>query len=151
MYKFSAMEEFTTREQIVEIVNKLFVFTDSRNWSKLQNEVFEEEVKLDMSSLGGPNDTFSANAICDMWQEGFKDLDAVNHLGGNYLVDVIDPDRASVFAYATVTHYKETATKGKTREFVGTYDLGFRRGQHGWKINSFTYQLKYLSGNVNLE
>ena len=144
------MTEFSQREQIVEIVNKLFIYTDNRQWSSLQSEVFTQQVLLDMSSLGGPNEEISSKDICDMWQEGFKDLDAINHLGGNYLVDIPTDSTAKVFAYATATHYKQSAKNGTTREFVGTYDLGFTKTDVGWRISSFTYQLKYMQGNIDL-
>ena len=145
------MTKFSQREQIVEIVNKLFIYTDNRQWSSLQSEVFTHQVLLDMSSLGGPNEEISSKDICDMWQEGFKDLDAINHLGGNYLVDIPGDTTAKVFAYATATHYKQSAKNGTTREFVGTYDLGFTKTDLGWRISSFTYQLKYMQGNIDLQ
>ena len=47
------MDSSTTREQITEVVNKLFVYTDFKEWDKLQSEVFTENVQFDMSSLGG--------------------------------------------------------------------------------------------------
>ncbi len=145
------MSDFTTREQIVETVNKLFVYTDEQSWEELQSEVFTQTVWLDMSSLNGPKDNFSSTAICEMWQEGFKDLDSVNHLGGNYLVSLQDQENAKVKAYATATHFKASATKGQTRDFVGTYDLGLVKQNGIWLINSFTYSLKYMSGNLGLE
>ena len=145
------MKVFTPREEIIEVVNKLFVYTDGRLWEKLLREVFADQVLLDMSSLNGPNEKLTARAICDMWEEGFKDLDSVNHLGGNYLVTIKDENSASVFAYATATHYKEKAENGKTREFVGTYDLDLIRNENGWRISAFTYTLKYLTGNIGLE
>ena len=144
------MTEFSQREQIVETVNKLFVYTDNRNWEGLQREVFETEVDFDIRSLGGPHEKFTSEAICDMWQDGLKDIDAVNHLGGNYLVTIYDSGTASVYAYATATHYKEKAKNGNTREFVGTYDLKLANGQSGWRINAFKYQLKYIQGNLDL-
>jgi len=145
------MNIFTDREQIVEVVNKLFVYTDQQEWAKLQNEVFTEEIHLDMSSLGGPNENKSGKEVCEMWDEGFKDLDAVNHLGGNYLVTLTGEGKASVFAYATATHYKDSATQGKTREFVGTYHLGLTKTGNGWHINTFKYNLKYVNGNMDLK
>lgn len=145
------MAKFTEREQLVEIVNKLFVYTDTKQWEKLQHEVFDTEVRLDMTSLGGANEVLKAAEICAMWDSGFGDLDAVNHLGGNYLVSLDSETEASVFAYATATHYKASAKKGQTREFVGTYDLKFTRKPDGWRIHGFTYTLKYMSGNADLE
>ena len=149
--KFRAMATFTTREQIVETVNKLFIYTDEQLWEQLQKEVFTGSVWLDMSSLNGPSDNFSSSAICDMWQEGFKDLDAINHLSGNYLVSIQDPASAKVKAYATASHFKASATKGQTREFVGTYDIGLIKQGEIWLINSLAYHLKYMTGNLDLE
>ena len=140
----------TTRENIVETINKLFIYTDSKNWIGLQEEVFSEIVFLDMTSLGGSAEEMSSKSICDIWNEGFKNIDHVNHLAGNYLVTIKTEKEASVFAYATATHFKESAKNGKTREFVGTYDFNLRLINDSWKINSFTYNLKYLVGNIEL-
>ena len=139
----------TDREHLTELVNKLFIYTDTKNWNGLQNEVFSPMVFLDMTSLGGGASELSSKEICDLWAEGFKDLDAVNHLGGNYLIEVSNND-AKIFAYATATHFKDSAQNGKTREFVGTYDLKAIKTEKGWRIHSFVYHLKYLNGNLDL-
>ncbi len=143
------MENFTVRDLIVETVNKLFIHTDEQAWGQLQHEVFTEQVLFDMSSLGGQQAELSAKEICATWQQGFAGIDSVNHLAGNYLVD-IKGDAATVFAYATATHYKASATKGNTREFVGTYHIGLIKLAIGWRINAFKYNLKYANGNMEL-
>ncbi|MCG8701924.1 MAG: nuclear transport factor 2 family protein, partial [Bacteroidales bacterium] len=104
---------------------------------------------FDMSSLGGDVGKKTAQRICEEWEEGFKGLDAVQHLAGNYLV-TINPDSVDVFAYATATHYKENTTRGKTREFVGSYNLHLVNKDKHWKINRFKYELKYATGNIDL-
>jgi hypothetical protein len=143
------MEKFSIRDEIVEVVNRLFIYTDMQEWDKLQNEVFTDKVEFDMSSLGGDKAEKSAKEICDGWKAGFAGIDSVNHLAGNYLIQ-IENQTATVFAYATATHFKEAATKGKTREFVGTYNIGLTRGASGWCINQFRYNLKYATGNTDL-
>lgn len=140
------MDHFSTRDLIVEVVNKLFYYTDNRQWGRLLSEVFCGEVRFDMSSLGGPNRTMPAKDICHDWEIGFEGLDAINHLSGNHIVSINGPE-ASVIAYATATHYKRSATRGNTREFVGTYDLHLVRTAVGWRIDGFTYHLKYMTGN----
>ena len=47
------MVTYSVRDEIIEIVNRLFVYTDNREWMKLQSEVFTGEVYFDMSSVGG--------------------------------------------------------------------------------------------------
>jgi len=143
------MATHTVREEIVETVNKLFIYTDSQDWSKLLTEVFTDEVDFDMSSLGGEKKIMTAKAICELWENGFKGIDSVNHLAGNYIINIHDTT-AIVFAYATATHYKKSATQGKTREFVGTYDIGLLKQSIGWRIYKFKYSLKYATGNMDL-
>ena len=84
-----------------------------------------------------------------MWKNGFVGIDVINHLAGNYLIEIKE-DRATVFAYATATHYKKLATNGKTREFVGAYNLSLLNQETGWRIAEFKYNLKFTNGNVDL-
>jgi hypothetical protein len=144
------MNHFSVREQIIEIVNKLFVYTDYQEWDKLINEVFTEEIQFDMTSLGGEAKKMAAKEVCEVWQKGFEGLDAVNHLAGNHLV-TINEQAADVFAYATATHYKSSATQGKTREFVGSYNLHLIYTEQGWRIDVFKYNLKYMNGNIEFK
>ena len=137
------------KEEIIETINKLFVFTDNRNWDGLKKEVFSDRVQFDMSSARGPRTIMSADAICELWDEGFKGIDYVNHLAGNYIVTV-QGNKATAFVYATATHYKESALKGKTREFVGTYDIELVNENFNWRITLFRYNLKYMTGNLDL-
>jgi len=144
-------KNMTTRETIIEIINRLFVYVDSQQWEILQSEVLSASLFVDMSSVGGEATDLAAKEVCKMWQDGLIGIDSVNHLAGNYLVDIISENEANVFAYATATHYKKSAKKGKTREFVGSYDLKLRNPGQGWRIYSITYNLKFVSGNIELE
>lgn len=144
------MNHFSVREQIIDIVTKLFIYTDYQEWDKLLNEVFTEEIEFDMTSLGGEAKKMPAKEVCEVWQKGFEGLDTVNHLAGNYLV-TINEQTADVFAYATATHYKSSAKQGKTREFVGSYNLHLIYTEQGWRIDVFKYNLKFMNGNIELK
>lgn len=138
--------------QIAELMNKLFIYTDEKQWQQLIDEVFAEDVLFDMSSAGGgPLKTITAKEICDTWREGLKDLDAVHHQAGHYLIKINDDNSAVVFAYAIAIHYKRSATKGNTRAFIGSYDLNAVYTNNGWRLTSFKYNLKFIDGNVNLD
>ncbi|MBS1744393.1 MAG: nuclear transport factor 2 family protein [Bacteroidetes bacterium] len=143
------MVTYSVRDEIIETVNKLFVYTDQQDWEKLQVEVFTHEVFFDMTSLGGVKEEKTSRSICEEWKKEFTGIDAVNHLAGNYLVHIHDTT-ATVFAYATATHYKSSATKGTTRDFAGTYDIGLLKQSNGWRIYEFKYKVKYITGNVEL-
>ncbi len=138
------------KEEIIETVNKLFVYTDNRDWDKLQEEIFTESVDFDMSSLGGEKVVKTSKQICEDWEKGFEGIDSINHLAGNYIVEV-NNNSADVFAYATATHYKNSAVNGKTREFVGSYNIHLLKVEEVWKIDKFKYNLKYAAGNLELK
>ena len=145
------MELKTKHDSVVELVNKLFVYTDNREWSKLISEVFKEEILFDMSSAGaGAAEKKKARDICKMWDEGFAGIDHVHHHSGNFIVNFKSEVEAEIFCYATASHYKASATKGKTREFVGSYNLHAALTDEGWRLNSFRYNLKYITGNADL-
>jgi hypothetical protein len=146
------MELKSKREEIVELVNKLFVYTDSRQWQRLLENVFMKEVLFDMSSAGaGPAKALRAEAICDMWNNGFAGIDQVHHQSGNFIVDFKSDTEAEVFCYAIASHYKKAATQGKTREYIGSYALHASLTDLGWRLDGFKYNLKYINGNTELK
>jgi hypothetical protein len=91
-----------------------------------------------------------AAEITKMWSDAYEGIDAINHLAGNYLID-IDGDKAEVYAYATATQYKKAATQGTTREFVGTYNFKVERLEGKWRLHFFQYNLKYMTGNIEFK
>ena len=127
------------------------MYTDSRDWQKLVDEVFTEYVDFDMSSAGaGAPKNLKALEICKNWKLGFHGIDEVHHQAGHYLFTIND-DAADIYAYAVATHYKKSAGKGQTRNFVGSYDLKAILSDQGWRISAFKYNLKFIDGNAGLE
>ena len=102
--------------------------------------------------MGGKKMDTTSEVICDTWAEGFRGWVTGTGSFGRKLPASVEEDEhtATVFCYATATHYKESATKGKTRTYVGTYNLGLIKTSGGWRINRFAYKLKYEAGNVKL-
>lgn len=142
--------QFTIREQIIEVVNKLFVYTDNQEWTKLQEEVFAAHVELDMASMGAKRtELVSSSEVCYRSEKVFEGLDAIHHQSGNYLVK-IDGDKADVYVYCITSHFRESAKKGKTREFVGSYDIHLSKHHGDWRIDKLKYNLKYSTGNKRL-
>jgi hypothetical protein len=145
------MEIKSKHDSVIELVNKLFVYTDFRLWEKLQADIFQEKVRFDMSSMGGGAPTeMTAIEICKMWETGFTGIDHIHHQSGNFIVNFKSDIEADVFCYAVAYHYKNSATKGKTREFVGSYDIHCVLTDKGWRIDGFRYTLKYVNGNQQL-
>lgn len=134
-------EIFSFRGQISDVISRLFYYTDHLDWEKLSQKVLAPKVLLDMSSItNGHPETLSAEAICQMFDQNLKNLDAVHHQAGNFIID-IDDNTANVIAYATTTYY----TKGENiKEYVGTYFFHLTKLDVGWRIDKYTYKLKYM-------
>lgn len=145
------IQELADKQELTELANKLFMYTDAQQWEQLLSEVFVENVWIDMSSAGaGDPLMMPATAVCDMWEKGFAGLDAVHHQAGHYLI-AVDADAATIYGYAVATHYKKAATKGNSRTFVGSYDLRASLTPEGWRLTQFKYNLKYIDGNASFE
>ena len=143
--------ESRDQKEITDLVNRLFMYTDDRNWQGLRNEVFSPTVYFDMVSAGaGPARTIPSEEITNIWNQGFQGVDAVHHQAGHYLITV-NGNGADIYAYSVATHFRQAATKGKTRTMVGSYDLKAERTSSGWRLNQFKYNLKYMEGNLTLE
>jgi hypothetical protein len=90
-----------------------------------------------------------AVAITDAWKAGFEGLDAVHHQAGNLIIQ-LQGDRATVHADAIAMHAKNSATKDRTRTFVGSYTIALARAPNGWRVDRFAYHLKFADGNIDL-
>lgn len=138
------------KDRIIDTINLLFIATDSRDWTAVKR-CFTDMVMFDMSSLTGDSPMLmSAEAIAAGWADGLRPLKAIHHQTGNYRVR-IDGDQAEAFCYATATHYLPNPTGRNTRTFVGSYDFRLIKEEITWRINQFTFHLKYLDGNADLD
>jgi hypothetical protein len=143
-------ENYLHQQELSQLANKLFMFTDAQQWQKLLDEVFVDEIWFDMSSIGaGEPKNIKAKELCEMWRQGFVGLDAVHHQAGHYIIEV-NQINALIFGYAVAFHYKKSALNGNTRSFVGSYDLVAIRTDRGWRLSSFKYNLKFIDGNPDL-
>jgi hypothetical protein len=147
-FYFMTRQEVYDKMELTELANKLFMYTDAQQWKKLMTEVFTHEVWFDMGNTDAKN--LFATEICEMWRQGFIGLDAVHHQAGHYLITVSE-DNADILGYAVATHYKKTAAKGNSRNFVGSYDLKATRTDKGWRLSQFKYNIKFMDGNTSLE
>ena len=139
------------RLEIIELANKLFMYTDAQQWNKLLAEVFTEEIWFDMASMGaGPAQRIASEAVCDMWKQGFVNLDSIHHQAGHYLIEGRGAD-ADIYAYAIATHFRKAAKNGHTRSFTGSYEMRASRTTKGWRLSKFKYNLKFSDGNLTLE
>ena len=138
------------KDQIGEVVTRLFVRTDQRDWAGVR-ECFADRVLFDMTSLAGGEPALQTPAqIASGWEQGLKPLAAVHHQMGNLLVHVHGQD-ADAFCYATASHWLPNPTGANSRTFVGSYDFHLVELAGRWRIDRFRFNLKYIEGNKDLE
>ncbi len=139
----------TERDRVVEEVTMLFIATDQRNWPAAR-ACFVDSVFFDMASLSGnPAGQVPAEQIISGWKEGLRNLQAIHHQVGNFLVSFGNND-ASVFCYGIALHYLPNTSGQNVRRFVGTYDFHLVRQAGNWRIDRMAYHSKFVDGNLAL-
>jgi hypothetical protein len=143
------LQELVQRNRITDVINRLFVSTDSRNWAAVK-ACFAPEVLFDMSSLGaGPAVRLPPEAIAAAWEAGLKPIEAIHHQSGNFFISS-SGTQATASCYGIAYHYRRTESGRNTRVFVGAYD--FHLVLHDeWRIDAFRFDLKFVDGNATLE
>jgi hypothetical protein len=139
------------RREIEDVVVRLFVATDRRDWASVE-ECLADMVILDMTSLEGDEPLHMKPAdVIAAWARALEPIDHVHHQIGNFQIDV-DGDRATAFCYGIAFHQRDRISHpSKTRTFVGSYDIHLRRTRGSWRIDLFRFNLKFVEGNRELE
>lgn len=144
------LDELSDRAAVEDVIVKVFVATDQRDWQAVQ-ACFAEAVLFDMTSLAGGEPTHLTPArITQAWEEGLAPIEALHHQIGNVQVN-LDGNQASCACYGIALHHRKVASGRNTRTFVGTYDFHLTRDtSHRWHIDVFRFNLKFLEGNLEL-
>jgi hypothetical protein len=144
------MLQINEQNEAIATVNRLFICTDTRDWTCVK-DLFAPEVLFDMTSLaGGQPEKKTPQQIADMWDQGLKVLKAIHHQAGNYQV-TLRGNEADLFCYGIAYHYLPNPTNQNTRVFVGSYNFHLVRAAAGWKIDQFKFNLKFIDGKKDLE
>jgi len=146
----SDLQAILDRENIVNVVNDLFVAVDSQDW-KTAISCFAESVRFDMTSAGAlAPATMAPDQITDGWRIGLAKIQSIHHQSGNFRVQVTG-DEAECFCYGIAYHYRPVRSGRNTRVFVGSYDFRLARMTDRWRITYFKFNLKFLDGNQALD
>ena len=139
------------KELIIEVINKVAIYADLRQWDKFATEVFEPEVTLDYRSLFGGNvQTSKVEDVIAGWKSVLPGFKSTQHLLGNHLVKIVG-DNATAIAYVRAHHYLPNDTGSDTWVVGGYYDYEFvRHGKYDWRIKLMRLNMQYCEGNMNL-
>ena len=145
------LRDIAARLAVEDVVVRLFVATDERDWPALE-ACFTTPFTLDMTSMvGGSPTQITPREVATAWAAGFKPLDHVHHQIGN-LQTSIDGSTAVVRCYGVAFHHRAGVAQGlKTRIFVGTYEIKLRLDNSRWLVGELKYLLKFIDGNAELE
>ena len=146
-----SLEALAARQDVEDVVVKMFVATDERDWPTLES-CFTDPFVLDMTSMvGGAPATMTPRQVAAAWAEGFKSLSHVHHQVGNFRT-AISGSTATVRCYGIALHHRsDISAEEKSRRFVGTYELDFSATDRGWRISRLRFNLKFIDGNLALE
>jgi hypothetical protein len=144
-------EALAVRLEVEDVVVKMFVATDERDWPTLES-CFTDPFVLDMTSMvGGAPATMTPRQVAAAWAEGFKPLSHVHHQVGNFRT-AVSGSTATVRCYGIALHHRSgVSAEEKSRRFVGTYELDLSATERGWRINRLKFNLKFIDGNLELE
>lgn len=146
----TAIQQLIDRQEIVDTVTAIFVATDQRDWHQVES-CLAEEVTLDMTSFaGGAPVKLTASQVASGWQDGLRAIDEVHHQIGNFRVELLGKE-SNVFCYGIAYHQRRVTNPDNSRTFVGSYNLHLIRTDSGWRIDLFRFNLKFISGNLELE
>ena len=148
--KMQEYQNLLAKENVKDVINRLFISTDNRDWNAIR-QIFAPEVLFDMTSMvGGKPVTMTPAEIVDAWEKGLRPLKAIHHQAGNYMV-TINGNEADAFCYGIASHYLPNKTNRNTRIFVGSYNFHLVKNGENWQIDRFKFNLKYIDGNLKLE
>ncbi len=145
-------ENLIRRQQVVDVVTQLFIQIDNRNWLMVE-KCFADKVKMDVTSLtGGEPETMTPQEITARWDENLREIKALHHQAGNFVVDLHGDNYAHVLCYGIAYHFQPNESGRNTRAFVGSYEFDVERGSDDlWRLTSFWFDCKFVDGNAGLK
>lgn len=130
-------------QEIINVINKMFVGTDNYLWKELEG-IFTEEIIIDFSSYNGsPKTKLKAKDLINSWKLTIPGFDSVHHQTGNFIVENLKDDIHDVICYGTTTR----KIGDEIETVVGSYDFAIVSKNGEYKISAFAFNFKYRIGN----
>lgn len=147
-----AMMALLDRHIVHDLVTRLFVKTDARDWEGVRS-CLASRVHFDMSSAGaGPARVWTREEVSERWKTALAPLDSTHHQIGSVVVE-LDEERqeATVVCHGIAFHHREDRGGPETRMFVGCYTFHVRQERHSWKVDAVRFDLRFVEGGSALE
>lgn len=140
--------ELQERSDIIEIVNRVYLNTDLREWTELR-KCFYNEVEVDYTSMfGGEPQRLSADGVIKSW-DWLKEFQVTHHQVSCHVV-TLQGDRAWCHVHVHATHHLPN-DKGDGFWTCGELcDFGLRRTSQGWRVERLKATIAWARGNQDI-
>jgi ketosteroid isomerase-like protein len=135
-------------KEIVDVMNAYTTALDTQDWDLLAS-CFTPDGDADFGNIAGVGALDTPQAVVDLCRGALQNLQATQHLQGNYVVEV-DGDSATASCYLQANHFFEGAPGGSVFTVWGKYTDRFVRTDDGWKIKHRDLRSISAGGNMNL-
>ena len=143
------LQQLLDRMEITDLVNRVAVAVDSRDWEGVRS-CFADEVEVDYTSLnGGAPATVRADDLVAGWRGGLSGFEATQHIVTNHVI-AIEGDEATCRAYVHATHLLAARFGDPLWKVAGSYTYRLQRTPVGWKARAMTFSATWGEGNRKL-
>ena len=142
------LQELSDVREIIDVMNRYTAALDTRNWAMLE-ATMAPDGQADFGNLAGVGILESPQALVDLCRGALQNLQATQHLQGNYVVEV-DGDTATASCYLQANHFQEGLPGGDSFVVWAKYRDDFVRTENGWKIKKRYLDTISAGGNMNL-
>jgi hypothetical protein len=142
------VQELSDMREIVDVMNRYTTALDTRNWEML-GATMSPDGQADFGNVAGAGVLESPQALVDECRRDLQDLDATQHLQGNYVVEVTG-DTAKASCYLQASHWDAGLPSGDHFVVWAKYSDDFVRTEIGWRIKMRRLERIHAAGNENL-
>jgi SnoaL-like domain len=142
------MQALSDTREIIDVINQYTTALDTKNWEMLK-ATMTPDGKADFGHLSGAGVLDSPQALVDACRSRLQDLDATQHLQGNYIVEVTG-DTAKASCYLQASHWAEGLPGGNQFVVWAKYRDDFVRTGNGWRIKMRYLDTIHTAGNQHL-
>jgi hypothetical protein len=131
---------------IIRVVDDIAVAVDQKDWARARAH-FTDQIRVDFTSLaGGQPAEIAADDLIAGWKRSlFADKRSL-HMHGNHRVTV-NGNSAEIYLHGYAYNHLSSRTGADLWEVWGNYQHKLTRTAQGWKVNSFSFNMTYSSGN----
>jgi hypothetical protein len=142
------LQQLFDEKEIVDVMMAYTTALDTKDWDLLALS-FTPDGDANFGNLAGVGALDSPQAIVELCRGALQDLQATQHLQGNFVVEV-DGNTARSSCYLQANHFLEGAPGGSMFVVWGKYRDQFVRTGDGWKIKHRNLDTISTGGNQNL-